>query len=513
METVWILYDQLSLANAALAGADKERDVVLISESKARGQFYTYHQQKLVLVVTAMRHFARDLETAGWRVDYHRLGDTPDYETGLRRHIERYQPARLRVAAPNDWDMARAVEKLRDRLGIEIEVVPTRQFLCDREEFAAWAGDSRHLRMETHYRRMRTKTGYLMEADGRPTGGAWNFDRANRCTYKEYAASGQMQPAVPHREPHDDITVGAIADVERDFADHFGRARDFWFPADRAGALRWLKRFIAERLERFGPFEDVMAQGHPVIYHSILSPVLNLGLLSPAECAEAAIASYRAGRAPIESVEGFLRQIIGWREFINGVYWRQMPEYKQLNALEAERPVPAWFYTGETKMNCLHHAIAQALDLGWIHHIQRLMVVGNFFLIAGINPQLALKWYLEVTVDAYDWVMAPNVIGMILHADAGYMSSKPYAATSAYIHKMSNYCESCRYKPEVKTGPDACPYNYLFWDFYDRHADRFRDHPRVGALIRSWDKRPEASKRAVRESAREFLEAGCRVID
>ncbi len=509
METVWILYDQLSLANAALAGADKQRDVVLISESKARGQFYTYHQQKLVLVLSAMRHFARDLEAAGWRVDYHRLGDTPDYETGLRRHLARFQPARLRVASPNDWDMTRAVEKLRERLGFDIDILPTRQFLCGREEFATWAGASRNLRMETHYRRMRVRTGYLVEPNGKPTGGAWNFDRANRCTHKEYAASGQMQPGIPHREPPDEITREAIADVEREFAGHFGRAADFWLPPDRAGALRWLERFIAERLERFGPFEDVMAEGHPVIYHSILSPMLNLGLLTPAECVEAAIASYRAGRAPIESVEGFLRQIIGWREFINGVYWLQMPEYKQLNALEAERPVPAWFYTGRTEMNCLHHAITQALDLAWIHHIQRLMVVGNFFLIAGINPQQALKWYLEVTVDAYDWVMVPNVIGMILHADAGYMSSKPYAATSAYIDKMSDYCANCRYKPKVKIGPDACPYNYLFWDFYDRHADRFRDHPRVGAMIRSWDKRPEASKRAVRESAAAFLEAGC----
>ena len=509
MTTIWILADQLSPDNPALVAADRTGSVVLLIESKAHGQAVRNHQQKLVLMYSAMRHFARELETTGWRVDYHHCEDTPDFLTGLRRHVEKFHPDEIRLTAPNDHQMTDALPKFARRLGVPVHAVPTNLFLVTREDFASWAGDSAHIVMEEHYRRMRRRTGWLMEPGNgaRPVGGAWNFDPLNRQTFRQYAASGQMQPLVPMRETPDDITREVIALVEREFADHPGQARDFWFPVDRAGSLRWLDKFVTERLAHFGPYEDTMARDEPVIYHSVLSPLLNLGLLHARECVERVLAAFTEGAAPIQSVEGYVRQMLGWREFINGAYWTCMPGYHDENFLDATRALPGWFYTGETEMNCLQQSINQALDLGWMHHIQRLMVVGNFMLIAGIAPLAALKWYLEMTVDAYDWVMVPNVLGIILYADGGYVATKPYAAGAGYIHKMSNYCEGCRYSPLKKTGPDACPFNALYWDFHDRHADVLRHNPRVGRVVEAWERRSESDRRTVRESARRFLES------
>ena len=503
--TIWILADQVSPENSALLAADRADSVVLIIESKARGNVVRYHQQKLVLVYAGMRHFAAELAAAGWRVDHHRFEETPDFLTGLTRHVERYHPDEIRLAAPNDFAMTAALPKFERRLGVPVRTVPTRQFLVERDDFAVWAGDSPHLVMENHYRRLRRRTGWLMDGPN-PVGGTWNYDPLNRQTYRQYATSGRTQPTVPVREEPDAVTREVIAAVEREFADHPGRARDFWFPVDRAGALRWLDRFVTERLEHFGPFEDVSAQGHPVLYHSVLSPMLNLGLLTPQECIERVLAALAAGRAPINSVEGFVRQVLGWREFINGAYWHRGPGYRDENFFNAQRPLPAWFYTGDTEMNCLRQTISQALELGWMHHIQRLMIVGNFLLLAGVAPRAALDWYLEMTVDAYDWVMVPNVLGIILHADGGYVGTKPYAAGSGYIDKMSNYCEGCRYSPLKKTGPDACPFNALYWDFHGRHADVLRQNPRVGRVVEAWERRSAAEQGTVRRAAADFLD-------
>jgi deoxyribodipyrimidine photolyase-related protein len=250
----------------------------------------------------------------------------------------------------------------------------------------------------------------------------------------------------------------------------------------------------------------MMSTTKPYLYHSVLSPLLNLGLLTPRECIEAAIAAYERGAAPLNSVEGFVRQIAGWREFINGVYWLRGPEYQTLNALGATRPLPDWFYTADTDLNCLHHVLGQTLELGWNHHIQRLMILGNFLLIAGIDPQQALRWFNEMYVDAFDWVMAANVIGMSLHADGGYMATKPYAAGAGYINRMSNYCAGCRYNPDERLGPDACPFNYLYWNFYAEHRDRFVHNQRVSMMIKTWDKKPPAEQTRIRDQSRKFLE-------
>jgi deoxyribodipyrimidine photolyase-related protein len=506
MNTIWIFGDQLSLTHAALARADKARDVVLMIESRARGGLIRYHQQKLVLVYAGMRHFAAELRAAGWQVDYHELRATPKFEDALAGHCARFSPEKICVAAPNDFLFTDLLPKVAKKLGVPVETVPTAQFILSREDFAGWAGKKPRLLMEQHYRRMRERTGYLMDAPGRPHGGAWNFDAENRRTVRDWRKAGAPRATSARVEP-DAITRGAITDVAEFFPDHPGRAADFWLPADRTTALAWLRRFVAERLAYFGPYEDMMLEQDGTLFHSVLSPALNLGLLTPAECCAAAIDAYENGHVPLASVEGFVRQIIGWREFINGVYWHRGPAYREVNALSAARPLPAWFYTGETEMRCLRIVIRQAIATGFNHHIQRLMVLGNFLLIAGVNPQAAYRWFLEMYVDAYDWVMAANVLGMVLHADGGYMATKPYAAGAGYLSKMSDYCVGCRYKPGVKSGPDACPFNLLYWDFIARHADRWRKNPRLAVMVQSWEKRSTGERAQVRREAERFLDA------
>lgn len=505
MHTIWILGDQLSPEHAALREYKPGHARVLMIESKARGSVLRYHQVKLVLVYSAMRHYAQELRAAGWDVDYYKLEQGLTFEAAVREHLRKHAPESITLAEPNSYLEADALAKLRRKLKIDIRFTATTQFLLPRAEFKAWADGQKRLVMENHYRLMRKRFGWLMDADGKPEGGAWNYDAENRATYREWQRDGAPRAKTPLNEAPDRITQEVIELVAREFADNPGRAADMWLPVDREGALRWLEVFVRERLPRFGVYEDMMATEDSQLFHSLLSPPLNLGLITPRECIEAAIAAYRQKLAPLNSVEGFVRQIAGWREFINGIYWHRGAAYRDLNALDAQQPLPAFFYTGNTEMNCLRHVLGETLASGWNHHIQRLMILGNFFLTAGINPQQALRWYSELYVDAFDWVMAPNVIGMSLYADGGSMATKPYAASSTYINRMSNYCRGCRFDPARKTGPDACPFNYLYWDFIDRHAEAFGRNPRMRMIVNGWLKRGENDKAAVRESAREFL--------
>lgn len=360
--------------------------------------------------------------------------------------------------------------------------------------------------MEHHYRTMRERLGILMTPDGAPEGGKWNLDAENRQGLREWKRAGVKVPG-PSRFPHDAITLQVMAEVERFFPDAPGRAADLWLPVTRKEALAVLRDFVTHRLPRFGDFEDLMVAEEPRLFHSLLSAPINIGLLDPLECVQAAVASYRQGKAPLNAVEGFVRQIIGWREFINGVYWLKMPAYAEVNALNAERPLPSFFYTGQTSMRCLSTVLKETLASGYNHHIERLMILGNFLLLAGVRPQEALRWFSEMYVDAFEWVMAANVLGMSLHADGGFMATKPYAASASYISKMSNYCDGCPYKPTIKVGPRACPYNLLYWDFYDRHADRFASNPRTAVMVKAWEKRDPLEKERIRREAQDFLES------
>jgi deoxyribodipyrimidine photolyase-related protein len=505
MTTVWILGDQLSPFHAGLQVAEKSSTVVLMMESKARGNLLRYHQQKLALVFSAMRHFAEDLKGAGWTVDYLRIEAGLKFEEGMRDHLIRHGSTEVLAAEPNSFIEQNALRALGKKLKVPLRLIPSQQFLCSREDFWAHHSGKKQLRMEHHYRRMRKATGYLMRKDD-PEGGQWNYDVDNRLTFADWRKAKRTAGHAPPKLAHDTLTREVIAMVQREFKSSPGDATLLWVPVSRAEALQWLAHFITHRLARFGDFEDVMVDEEPVLYHSVLSSSLNLGLLTPDECVRAAIAAYSANKAPLNAVEGFVRQIIGWREFINGVYWLRGPAYKELNGLHATRPLPSWFYTGETPMRCLHLSLKQTLAMGWNHHIQRLMIIGNFMLLAGIRPDEALRWFLEMYIDAFDWVMAANVIGMICHADDGFVASKPYAAGGAYINRMSNYCAGCSFDPKIKSGPGACPYNFLYWNFYDQHATRFEKNPRTNMPITAWRKRSKADQDEIRSNARQFLE-------
>ena len=502
MRLIWLLGDQMHENHPGLAACDRQRDRVLFIESRKRSEQVKYHQIKLVLIFAGMRHRAEALRRDGWQVDYVELTDS--YLDGLQQSVARHHPEAVVVQDPTQYNISRGLPALAKKIGVPIEVLPDNHFLTPRDEFRAWAADKNRLLMEHHYRRLRKKLNILIEPDGEPTGGAWNFDAENRETFTSLRKSKVPVPRPPREEP-DVITREVIALVQREFPDHPGDAAHFWLPVTREGARKWLKAFVKERLENFGRWEDVMQEGQPVLFHSVISPLLNIGLLDPRECIQAAVDAYNAGRAPLPAVEGFVRQIAGWREFINGVYWLRMPDYPKLNALGATRPLPAWIYTGETDLNCLHHALTQVIELAYNHHIQRLMVLGNFFLLGGFAPTEVLRWYTEMYTDAQDWVMGPNVIGMILHADGGYMATKPYAAGAGYINRMSNYCAGCRYDPEQRLGPDACPFNYLYWNFYAEHRDFFAHNQRVGMMIKTWDKKPAAEQKQICDQAQAFL--------
>lgn len=504
--TVWVLGDQLTLENAALAGCNPGETTVLMVESRARGGHLRYHRHKLVLVFSAMRHFADELRRAGWRVDYRRLEETATFLDGLRAHVGAFRPERIRVLEPGDWTTTRALPAIGRQAGVELEVVPTNLFVVSRAEFREWAGDSKRLLMENHYRRVRRRLGVLMEADGTPVGGRWNLDTENRKTRRDWEKAGSPRPTAEAGVEPDAVTREVMGMVDREFPGHPGEAATFRLPVSRVESLAWLGRFVLERLGQFGPYEDLMIAGEPRLFHSVLTPMLNVGLLRPMECVGAAVAAYRAGRAPLESVEGFVRQILGWREFVNGVYWLKGPGYVEANALGADRGLPAWFWSGETEMRCVSEVLREVLATGYNHHIQRLMVLGNLLLLSGVRPREALDWFNSMYVDAYDWVMAANVVGMALHADGGFMATKPYAAGGAYIDRMSDYCAGCRFDPAKKRGRGACPFNLLYWAFIDRHVERFASNPRMAVMVRSWLGRPEAERRAIVEEAGEFLD-------
>jgi deoxyribodipyrimidine photolyase-related protein len=505
-KTLLVLGDQLSHWNSALRAGDRNSDVVLMVECPDFNA--KHHKIVRVFQISAMRHFAEELRNKEWTVDYHALGETTDLASAARKHFARFQTSLLVVMEPNNFSDQSRVERMAGENAIPLEVLPTCQFVVPRAEFLREAHGKKRLIMEQHYRKARQKYGILLDHDGEPEGGAWNFDAENRKTLADWKKDGAPRPGLSATKIRlrDGITEKVISEVDHFFPDGIGRSEDCWLPVTRAEALESLSAFIRERLPRFGDYQDLMLQDSPTLFHSLISGPLNLGLLNPLECVEAAEKAYRQGEAPLAAVEGFIRQILGWREFVNGVYWLKGPQYLSSNALNATRPLPDFFYTAKTDMQCLSLTISEAIDTSYNHHIQRLMILGNFLLLAGIDPQESHVWFLEMYVDAHEWVMAANVLGMALHADGGFMATKPYAGSAAYISKMSNYCSGCQFDPKKKTGPGACPYNFLYWDFYDRHAKRFASNPRTSMMVSSWTKRTESEKAIIRSEARAFLE-------
>jgi deoxyribodipyrimidine photolyase-related protein len=499
-----IMGDQLTPGISALQGADKRHDVVLMVEVASEIDPVPHHRQKIVLVLAAMRHFAAALRRDGYRVDYVALDDPANSQnfTGeVARALQRWSPARLVTTAPGDWRVAAEVAGWQAQLGLPVEIRADDRFVTTPEEFAGWARGRRELRMEYFYREVRRKTGLLMRQK-EPEGGAWNFDHSNRKPLPKGARVPPRQGFAP-----DPLTRDVMALVERRFPRHFGALEGFAWAVTREQALAALAHFIAHRLPRFGDYQDAMQTGEEFLFHSLLSPYLNVGLLEPLEVCRAAEAAWREGHAPLNAVEGFIRQIIGWREYVRGLYWLKMPDYRESNALQATRPLPDFYWTGETQMACIAAVVRQTHAHAYAHHIQRLMVTGNFALLAGLSPQEVERWYLAVYIDAFEWVELPNTHGMALYADGGLLASKPYAASGAYIHRMSDYCRGCRFSPAIKEGEGACPFNYLYWSFLITQRPRLEGNHRLAMIYRSLDAMAPARQRQITQQAAAFLES------
>ncbi|MBP0049859.1 cryptochrome/photolyase family protein [Marinobacterium sp. AK62] len=497
-----ILGDQLSLNLATLRDADPDRDLILMCELHTEATYVAHHRKKLVLVFSAMRHFARALKSKGFRVRYRKLDDT-DSVTCFVEEMEQILEAsgcrRCVITQPGEFRLLQQFTQWQQECAYQVELREDDRFLSTPAAFEQWAKGRKQLRMEYFYRLLRREHNVLMQ-NGKPIGEQWNFDSSNR-----KALPADRIPPSPTRFEPDDITRDVIQMVSQRY-DHFGDLDDFHYAVTREQALQVLSEFIRDRLPNFGDYQDAMRQGDPWLYHSHLSFYLNLGLLDPAETLAAAEKAFHDGQAPLNAVEGFIRQILGWREYVRGLYWLQMPDYAESNFLDAQRPLPALYWGAETALNCLSQCVDDTRRHAYAHHIQRLMVLGNFALLTGIEPKAVNEWYLLVYADAYEWVEMPNVQGMVLFADGGLMASKPYIASGAYIHRMSDYCTRCRFDVKQKTGPRACPFNYLYWDFLDRHRDKLASNPRLGLAYRNLDRMSAEALEATRESARIFLQ-------
>ena len=499
---IFIMGDQLTKTLPPLVGADKGRDVIFMCEVRGEATAVKHHKKKIAFVFSAMRHFAQELTNDGYTVDYVKLDDPENTQTfagEIKRAVARHTPATIQLTDPSEHRVRALVKAWHTDLDVPVEVSSDNRFLCDHAVFAAWAKDRKQLRMEYFYREMRRKYGVLMEGND-PVGGAWNFDKDNRKPPKE----GLNIPPPFTVEP-DDITIDAMKLVSAEFADHFGDMDPFHYAVTRAGALDVLTDFIENRLPRFGAYQDAMIEGEPWMFHSHISLYVNCGLLDPLECIKRAEDAYRAGDAPINAAEGFIRQILGWREYVKGLYDYLMPEYRDRNALGASRPLPGFYWDGNTQMNCVRNCVLETKQNAYAHHIQRLMVLGNFALLAGCDPAEVNDWYHLVYADAYEWVELPNVTGMVLYADGGVMASKPYAASGAYINKMSDYCGNCRYKVSKKNGPDACPFNYLYWHFIMENKNALKDNHRMRMTYTTLDRMSDEKKQAVKDDAARFF--------
>jgi len=480
---VIILGDQLDPGHSILAGLDPSRDCVFMAEVRQEATHVWSHKARIALFLSAMRHFCEELESRGIRVHYFTLDRSahPSLAAALEVALEAEQPQRVVMFQAGDARVQASIEATVQRAELPLEIVEDSHFLFGLKTFKTWLGQRKQPRLEHFYRAMRKRTGILMQ-DGEPLGGQWNFDTANRASF---GRQGPAQLPPPLAFSPDSITREVIRLVNREFAEHPGTLDTFDWPVTQADAQIALQDFIDHRLALFGTFQDAMWTGEPFLYHSLLSPSLNLKLLNPREVLDTALTALQNNTAPLASVEGFVRQILGWREYVRGIYWARMPDYADLNALHAKRDLPDFFWTADTDMACLREVLAHTLRYGYAHHIQRLMVTGLFCLLLGVRPREVHAWYLAVYVDAVEWVELPNTLGMSQYADGGYLASKPYVASGKYIDRMSNYCKGCRYNPARATGDDACPYTTLYWDFLRRHRERFAHHPRTALQWRN----------------------------
>ncbi len=498
MKLILVLGDQLSMDIAALKAADKSKDIVVMAEVADEASYVPHHPKKIAFIFAAMRQFAAALKVNGWRVSYTKFDDPERSDTicgELLRYVEENSADEILATEPGEW---RVIEALQS-CPVKVNILQDDRFIASHREFERWAEGRKALRMEYFYREMRRKTGLMMEGD-QPAGGQWNFDHDNR-----KAAPDAVNYSGPMRFAPDEIVQEVLDLVGTHFPSNFGSLDDFWFATDTGQARQHLAHWIKYAAPHFGDYQDAMLRDEPFLYHGLVGLYLNAGLLDPLEVCQAVEKAWKDGDVPINAAEGFIRQIIGWREYVRGIYFLEGPGYTDRNALGHNRALPAVYWGGETKMLCMEKAVAQTRDEAYAHHIQRLMVTGNFALLSGISPQEVHAWYLAVYADAYEWVEAPNTIGMSQFADGGIIASKPYVSSGNYINKMSDYCKSCHYAVSEKTGEKACPFNLLYWDFLIRHRDRFSKNARMGNMYRTWDRMAEDRKDTVLREAKALL--------
>jgi deoxyribodipyrimidine photolyase-related protein len=501
---ILVLGDQLTPSLSSLAAGDPRQDRVLMAELHDEASYVRHHKKKIAFIFSAMRHFAEELRALGWTVDYVKLDD-PDnqgsFTAQVAHALAQHHPERIIVTEAGEWRVAEMFKRWQDELDLPVTILPDTRFIASIPEFLGWAEGRKQLRMEYFYRDMRRKTGLLMDGD-QPEGGKWNYDAENR-----KAAGADLFMPTPKATAPDAITQDVLTLVEARFGNHFGDLAPFWYAVTRKDAEAALTAFVKNALPHFGDYQDAMLTGEPFLYHSLIAQYLNCGLLDPLRICQEVEAAYRAGHAPLNAAEGYIRQVIGWREYVRGIYWLKMPGYEQSNFFDHTRPLPDFYWTADTKMTCIKAAVTQTKEQAYAHHIQRLMVTGNFAMLAGIDPRVLHEWYLSVYADAYEWVELPNTVGMSQFADGGLLASKPYAASGAYINRMSNYCGTCAYDVKQRTGPEACPFNALYWNFISRHRDKIGNNPRMAQMVRTYDKFADEERIRISESAATFLDS------
>jgi deoxyribodipyrimidine photolyase-related protein len=499
---ILVLGDQLTETLPAIANASKTKDTILMAEVREEATYVKHHKKKIAFLFSAMRHFAKALKDDNYRVDYVSYLDDNNQGSLLgqvRYALDNGDFERVVCTTPGEHRLLKSMQQWENELGVPVEICEDNRFLSTPQEFSEWADGKKQLRMEFFYREMRRKHHVLMDGKN-PIGGKWNYDSQNRESMPE-----------THKVPKhtrfdiDDITQDVIKLVESEFEHHFGELDNFFFAVTRKDALKVLDTFIEERLHNFGQYQDAMVEGKPWMYHSHIAFYLNCGLLTPKEAIDAAESAYHAGQVPLNSAEGFIRQILGWREYVRGFYWHFMPGLKTDNYFGNTRPLPSFFWDAQTNMNCMRQCIKETEQNAYAHHIQRLMVIGNFSLLTELSPEEVQAWYLLVYADAYEWVELPNVAGMILYSDGGNLASKPYVASGSYINKMSNYCKNCGYQVSKKTGPKACPFNYLYWHFIDKHKEKLSNNHRMAMIYKTYARMKEENIDAMKDDATIFL--------
>ncbi|MGS2716961.1 cryptochrome/photolyase family protein [Eionea flava] len=499
-----ILGDQLSHNISSLRECDKARDIIFMCEVYEEATYVKHHKKKIAYLFSAMRHFAKALKNQGYAVIYVTIDDERNqgsFFSEVARAVKQFSPSSIEVTYPGEYRVLKMLQSWEQQLSLPVNILEDTRFLTQPQDFAQWAHGRKQLRMEYFYREVRKRYDILMNAK-KPEGGAWNYDADNRKALPKH-----IEPPQPTKFPPDNITKDVMMLVEEKFPEHFGDLSSFHYAVNREQALQVLDDFITERLLNFGDYQDAMKQDSPWLYHSHISFYLNSGLLEPLEVVQRVEREYHAGNAPLSSVEGFIRQVIGWREYVRGLYWYKMPDYAEMNYLNASNSLPELYWGADTKMNCLKQCVDDTYKNSYAHHIQRLMVLGNFALLTDVDPGQVNEWYLLVYADAYEWVEMPNVTGMILFADGGIMASKPYISSGAYINKMSNYCQHCEYSVKEKNGDGACPFNYLYWDFLRRHKEQLLSNPRLGMPYRTLSKMTDEKVELIASDAERFMTA------